>query len=164
MKAFKFSKNFKIGLIMDKNDILDLYDSLVMDHSKRPRNFGTLETKNISQGFNPSCGDKIILYAIIKDGIIENVKFNGEGCALCISSCSLMIQQIIGMSLDEAKKYLQDFSNFIIKSEDLSDEYAPLHIFSNVHKYPARVKCVLLSWRAMENLLKNNTSTVNTEE
>lgn len=149
---------------MEKKDILELYDSLVMDHSRRPRNFGNLNTKLVSQGMNPSCGDKIILYAIINNGVIEDVKFNGEGCALCISSCSLMIQQIIGMSLTEAQQYLQSFSNFILYKTELPSDYAPLHIYENVHKYPLRVKCVLLSWRAMENLLKNNFGTITTEE
>lgn len=149
---------------MEKKDILELYDSLVMDHSKRPRNFGHLDNSQISQGMNPSCGDKVILYAIIKNDVIEDVKFQGEGCALCISSCSLMIQQIIGMSILEAKEYIDSFSNFILKEAELADDYAPLHIFENVHKYPLRVKCVLLSWRAMENILKNNTATATTEQ
>lgn len=148
---------------MEKKDILELYDSLVMDHSKRPRNFGFLETKLVGQGMNPSCGDKIILYAIINNDVIEDVKFNGEGCALCISSCSLMIQQIIGMSIEEAQEYINSFTNFILKEKELPEDYAPLHIYENVHKYPLRVKCVLLSWRAMENLLKNNTQIISTE-
>lgn len=149
---------------MDKQDILELYDSLVMDHSKRPRNFGFLDTKLVGQGMNPSCGDKIILYAIINNGLIEDVKFNGEGCALCISSCSLMIQQIIGMSIKEAQTYINSFTNFILKEEPLPEDYAPLHIYENVHKYPLRVKCVLLSWRAMENLLNNNNKIISTEK
>ena len=151
---------------MNKEEVLELYDSLVMDHSKRPRNFGSINDGLISQGINPSCGDKIILYASIKNNVIDDVKFNGEGCALCISSCSLMIQQIIGMSISEAQQYILSFTNFILKEEDLPDDYAPLHIFSNIHKYPLRVKCVLLSWRAMENLLqKNNTNnTISTEK
>lgn len=148
---------------MDKQDILELYDSLVMDHSKRPRNFGSLQNALLGQGMNPSCGDKVILYAILKDGMIDDVKFNGEGCALCISSCSLMIQQIIGMSIEEANIYIDSFTNFILKEKELPEEYAPLHIYENIHKYPLRVKCVLLSWRAMENLLKNNPHIANTE-
>lgn len=138
--------------MIDNEELNELYQTLVLEHSKRPRNFGTLECSCHSKGKNPSCGDEVNLF--IKPNpektVIEDVKFNGEGCALCIASTSLMTQAIKGNSIEECEKLLNEFISFITEEKELNEKYEPLHIFQGVKNFPLRVKCVLLGWRALE--------------
>jgi nitrogen fixation NifU-like protein len=139
--------------MIDSDDELnDLYQSLVLEHSKRPRNFGAIECSCHTKGKNPSCGDTVDLYVKANENqsSIEEIKFTGEGCALCIASTSLMTQATKGKNLFETEKMVQDFISFIVDDNELSEIYEPLHIFQGVKNFPLRVKCVLLGWRALE--------------
>ena len=140
---------------MDYEELNELYQTLVLEHSKKPRNFGTIECSCHTKGKNHSCGDEIDLYVKpdSSNTIVEDVKFKGEGCALCIASTSMMTQAIKGKSIDYSKEILNSFINFIINEENLDDKYEPLHIFQGVKNFPLRVKCVLLGWRALEKSL-----------
>lgn len=139
-------------MIDNDEDLNNLYQSLVLEHSKKPRNFGSLQCSCHTKGKNPSCGDTIDLYVKTDESksSIEDIKFTGEGCALCIASTSLMTQAVKGKSLDESNKMVHDFIEFIVSEKQLSQEYEPLHIFQGVRNFPLRVKCVLLGWRAFE--------------
>lgn len=140
---------------MEQELLDELYESLVLEHSRKPKNFGQLTCACHSQkGKNPSCGDQLELFLSNEQGIIKDVKFIGEGCALSISSASLMTQAIKGQSLQETKKILSQFVNFINNNDALDEEYEPLHIYKNVNKFPLRVKCVLLPWRTLEKLIE----------
>lgn len=152
---------------MDKELIQELYQSLILEHSRHPRNYGSLNCPHclFSKGKNPSCGDELTLFLSINDeDIIDDVKFEGEGCALFVSSTSLLTQAIKNKPISEVKILLKQFLNFIINEEDLDDEYEPLHIYSTVSSFPLRVKCVLLPWRTLENILEKNSNVANTEE
>lgn len=152
---------------MDKELIEELYQSLILEHSKRPRNFGTLEQCTCHQkGKNPSCGDELEVFLKINENTnIEDIKFYGKGCALFMSSSSLMTQIIKGKSIEEANKILSEFIDFILEDDIiLNDNYEPLHIFENIKNFPLRVKCVLLPWRTVEYSLNlNNTNMITTE-
>lgn len=140
------------------DDIDELYESLVLHHSKKPKNFGKFECDcdfHSQKGKNPSCGDNLELFLIIENNIITDVKFIGDGCALSVSSTSMMTQKIKNISLDEAKILFTNFINFITIDNELDEKYEPLHIFKNVNKFPLRVKCVLLPWRTLEALINN---------
>lgn len=140
---------------MEQELLDELYESLVLDHSRKPRNFGKLTCTCQSQkGKNPSCGDQLELFLMTENDLIKEVKFEGEGCALCMSSASLMTQAIKGQSLLEVRKLLNQFISFINNNEDLDEDYEPLHIFRNVHNFPLRVKCVLLPWRTLEKIME----------
>jgi nitrogen fixation NifU-like protein len=150
-------------MIEDNDELNELYQSLVFEHSKKPRNFGTIECSCHTKGKNPSCGDEINLYvkSDTNQSVIDDIKFTGEGCALCIASTSLMTQAIKGKDLKKATKITEDFIKFITEDATLEEEYEPLHIFSGVKNFPLRVKCVLLGWRALEksiNKIKDESS------
>ena len=137
------------------NELLDeLYENLVLEHSRKPKNFGKLTCNCHSQkGKNPSCGDQLELFINVDNHLIKDVKFEGEGCALSISSASLMTQAIKNKNIDDVKKLLNQFILFINENKDLDEDYEPLHIYKNVHNFPLRVKCVLLPWRTLEKII-----------
>lgn len=141
--------------MIDDSELNDLYQSLVLEHSRKPRNFGKIECTCHTPGKNPSCGDEVHLYVKADDrkSIIEDIKFIGEGCALCIASTSLMTQAIKGKSVVESKETVDSFINFIVNNITLDEKHEPLHIFNGVKNFPLRVKCVLLGWRALEKSL-----------
>lgn len=141
----------------NKEELNELYQTLVLEHSKRPRNFGKIECSCYAKGKNPSCGDEIDLYLKpnSSNDIVEDLKFTGEGCALCIASTSLMTQKIKNKSVIEAKEIVQEFISFIINETKLSNKNEPLGIFNSLKNFPLRIKCVLLGWRALEKLLND---------
>jgi len=138
--------------MIDNSELNELYQSIIIEHSKRPRNFGHIECSYHTIGKNPSCGDEVNLYIKTDDNKsrIEDIKFNGEGCALSIASASLMTQLVKGKTLIDSKDIINSFINFIVNNETLDEKYKLLHIFDGVKNFPLRVKCVLLSWRALE--------------
>jgi nitrogen fixation protein NifU and related proteins len=150
---------------MDQELLEELYQSLVLDHSRHPRNFGSIVCSCHAKGKNPSCGDELELFIDNENNLIKDVKFTGQGCALSMSSASLMTQAIKGKTFKEAQALLQEFLAFILDEEELDEQYEPLHIFSGVRDFPLRVKCVLLSWRTLEHLLQkdHNEKIVSTE-
>ena len=136
-------------------EILDeLYDSVIRDYSKNPRNFGVLKNHCCKQhGHNPSCGDELTLFVDKDTNTIKEVKWHGDGCSLFRASASMMTEKITGMKIDEGQKIVKEFIQFIIDSTELDEDYEPLHIFQGVKKFPLRVKCVLLPWRTMESII-----------
>jgi len=138
-----------------ENELLDeLYESLVLEHSRKPRNFGKLTCNCHSQkGKNPSCGDHLELFIELNNQIIKDVKFEGEGCALSMSSASLMTQAIKNKNLNDVQQLLNQFILFINENKELDESYEPLHIYKNVHNFPLRVKCVILPWRTLEKII-----------
>lgn len=144
---------------MDQEDIRELYQSLVLSHSKKPHNFGILEPCSCHQsGKNVSCGDELELYLLFnKDKTnIEKIQFTGEGCALFMSSSSMMTDLIKGKNIEESNIIVQQFFNFLLNDNQiLDDKFEPLHIFESVKNIPSRIKCVALPWRTFEYLIKN---------
>jgi nitrogen fixation protein NifU and related proteins len=149
------------------SDLKDLYQEVILDHYKKPRNFHKLEQANRqADGYNPLCGDKLSVYIQIENGIVKNISFIGSGCALSIASASLMTESLKGKTEAEAGNLFERFRHmltiFANPQPDASD-LGNLSVFSGVREYPVRVKCVALAWHAMRAALDGFKGTVETE-
>ena len=148
-------------------DAQDLYQEIVMDHNRRPRNFGSIaDSTSSSEGFNPLCGDHVTVFLKVSDEIVEDVSFEGVGCAISKSSASMMTEGVKGKSVEEALIVFQAFrrmltttSNQVEDSEILGD----LEILKGVSQYPTRIKCATLSWHTLQAALQGSGSDVSTE-
>jgi nitrogen fixation NifU-like protein len=127
----------------------DLYRRVIMDHYKNPRNRGKFDDDAVTIELNnPTCGDRISLQLRVRDGIVEDARFVGEGCSISLSSASMMTDAIKGKTLDEALGMADRFSG-LMKGEDVQFEYDDLEALSGVSKFPARIKCATLAWNAL---------------
>lgn len=130
-----------------------LYRQVIMDHYKNPRNKGSLEEGNLTIDMNnPTCGDRIHLTLKVEDGKVTDAKFDGEGCSISMSSASMMTQAIKGKDIETALKLSQIFSNMMQGKEyDVDDlDIGDMEALQGVSKFPARIKCATLAWKAME--------------
>ena len=131
----------------------DLYQQLIIDHNKNPRNFCKLENASHSaDGYNPLCGDEITVSFIEKDSIIENIAFMGSGCAISKASASIMTSTLKGMKVEDAKDLFES-----------TNDMGKLSVLAGVHKYPARVKCATLAWHTFWGALNNSQEMIKTE-
>lgn len=137
---------------MPTNNLDQLYRSVIMDHYKNPRNKGVLEENNVTIDMNnPTCGDVIHLTLKVEDGIVRDAKFEGEGCSISMASASMMTQIIKNKDVDTAVKYAHLFSDMMLGKEiDDSVDLGDIEALSGVAKFPARIKCATLAWKAME--------------
>ncbi len=149
------------------SDLRELYQSMILDHNKRPRNFRKPECANRSaQGINPLCGDQLVVYLTVEDGIVKDVGFNGTGCAISTASASLMTQSIKGKKIGEAEHLFEGFREMVTSDPQSSvggEELGKLSVFSGVREFPMRVKCATLAWHAMSEALRNTGETATTE-
>lgn len=148
------------------NDLRDLYQEVIIEHGRRPRNFGKIDQADTSAyGKNPLCGDQITVYMKLDNDTITDVKFDGEGCAICTASASLMTEQLMNKSIDVAKNVFETFHRLITEQgfEPNEQDLGKLIILSGVKEYPARVKCATLAWHTLINALEHNTQTATTE-
>ena len=143
---------------MSFNNLDQLYRSVIMDHYKNPRNKGALEENSVTIDMNnPTCGDRIHLTLKLNDGIVEDAKFDGEGCSISMSSASMMTQIVKGKKLEEALELAEIFSKMML-GQDFDDEKYDLgdvEALQGVAKFPARIKCATLAWKAMEKGVNN---------
>jgi nitrogen fixation NifU-like protein len=146
--------------------IEDLYQEVILHHSKSPRNFGVLEGANRSaHGHNPLCGDKLHLTLMVEDGTVKDIRFCGEGCAISTASSSVMTDLLKGKTEVDAAEMLDAF-HALMTGESPSEsapELGKLEVFSGVSRFPVRIKCAMLPWRTLESALKNLETTVTTE-
>lgn len=143
---------------MSFNNLDQLYRSVIMDHYKNPRNKGSLENESVTIDMNnPTCGDRIHLTLKLEDGIVQDAKFDGEGCSISMSSASMMTQIIKGKKLDEALELADIFSKMMLGEEFDTDKYdlGDVEALQGVAKFPARIKCATLAWKAMEKGVQN---------
>jgi nitrogen fixation NifU-like protein len=143
---------------MSFNNLDQLYRSVIMDHYKNPRNKGSLEENSVTIDMNnPTCGDRIHLTLQINDGIVEDAKFDGEGCSISMSSASMMTQIVKGKKLDDALELAELFSKMMLGEEIDTDKYdlGDVEALQGVAKFPARIKCATLAWKAMEKGVNN---------
>ncbi|MFI2131947.1 Fe-S cluster assembly sulfur transfer protein SufU [Lysinibacillus fusiformis] len=141
---------------MSFNNLDQLYRSVIMDHYKNPRNKGALEGEAVTIDMNnPTCGDRIHLTLKVTDDIVEDAKFDGEGCSISMSSASMMTQLIKGKKVDEALELADIFSKMMM-GEEYSDKYdlEDVEALQGVSQFPARIKCATLAWKAMEKGVK----------
>ncbi len=149
------------------SDLRELYQEVILDHNKNPRNFRKLELhSHHANGHNPLCGDKLELFLYVVDGIIKDISFVGSGCAISTSSASLMTQFLKGKSIVEAQHYFEHFHDLVIGKElddDALESLGKLGVFAGVQEFPARVKCASLSWHTLMNALADTEETAATE-
>lgn len=137
---------------MSFNNLDTLYRQVIMDHYKNPRNKGVLEDGSLTINMNnPTCGDRIQLTMKVEDGIVTDAKFEGEGCSISMSSASMMTQAIKGRNIKDALKLSKIFSDMMQgKDYDDSIDLGDIEALQGVAKFPARIKCATLAWKAME--------------
>jgi nitrogen fixation protein NifU and related proteins len=145
---------------MSFNNLDTLYRQVIMDHYKNPRNKGVLEDGSLTVNMNnPTCGDRIQLTMNVEDGIVTESRFDGEGCSISMSSASMMTQAIKGKKIEDALKLSKIFSDMMQGKEydeDDSIDLGDIEALQGVAKFPARIKCATLAWKAMEKGLNED--------
>ncbi|OFV96263.1 MAG: SUF system NifU family Fe-S cluster assembly protein [Acidobacteria bacterium RIFCSPLOWO2_12_FULL_54_10] len=149
------------------NDLRDLYQEMILDHSKRPRNFGKLEGANHeASGYNPLCGDRFTVHIKVDDDIIREIRFEGSGCAISTASASLMTEGSKGKTLAEAETLFEKFHKLITgdaAEPQNAEALGKLLVFSGVKEFPVRVKCATLPWHTLKAALHDGHKVVSTE-
>src|ERR1043165_6424099 len=153
--------------LITMSELSELYQQVILDHNKKPRNFHKLEAANrTAEGYNPLCGDQRTVYMQLEDGVVKDVSFEGSGCAISKAAASMMTQSVKGKTKEEALTLFNEFHGMVTGT--LDEEATPNHhlgrltIFAGVRDYPARVKCASLSWHTMHAALTGE-GTVSTE-
>ncbi|WP_242394283.1 Fe-S cluster assembly sulfur transfer protein SufU [Anaeromyxobacter oryzisoli] len=148
------------------DELADLYQEVVLDHSKRPRNFGPLEGEtHHAEGLNPLCGDRITVHVRLDGGRVAAARFEGSGCAISKASASVMTGVVKGKTPAEIDALFERFHALVTEGPRLGDDDAlgKLAVFGGVHDYPTRVKCASLAWHALRQALKGAAAPVSTE-
>ena len=145
----------------------DLYQQVILEHNKKPRNFRKIDgATHHAEGFNPLCGDHLWVYLTVgENGLIDDIAFEGSGCAICKASASLMTTSLKGRSVDEAQTLFREFQELLTKQLDPEKDphsLGKLKIFSGIWRYPARVKCAALAWHTLNGAISRQQS-VSTE-
>jgi nitrogen fixation protein NifU and related proteins len=142
----------------------DLYQEIILDHSKRPRNCHAMEdASSKAEGYNPLCGDKLKLFIKLEDDVVRDASFVGSGCAISTASASLMTETLKGKTREEALKLLERFHDLLTTDSPVTAELGKLVVFCGVRDYPARVKCATLAWHTLKSALTNSGEPVTTE-
>ena len=147
------------------SELSELYQQVILDHNKKPRNFRKLETANHSaEGYNPLCGDQLTVYLQLEDGAVKDISFEGSGCAISKAAASMMTQAVKGKAKQEAEQLFTEFHRMVTGDPDESvpNQLGNLEIFAGVRDFPVRVKCATLAWHTMQAAL-NNEAMVSTE-
>jgi nitrogen fixation protein NifU and related proteins len=148
-------------------DLNDLYQEVIVDHSKRPRNFGALDgATNDAEGYNPLCGDKVKIFLRLENDRVSDIRFQGSGCAISTASASILTETLKGKTRAEAEGLFSRFHKLVTEGElreEDQDELGKLAVFSGVSKYPARVKCAILAWHTLKAALASTHEQVSTE-
>ncbi len=151
--------------MISQSDIRDLYQEVILDHNKSPRNFGKpTEHTHHAEGFNPLCGDHLQMFLKIEDDIIKDVKFEGEGCAISKATASLMTSELKGKTTEEAQHLFDKFLSVVTSDIDspIDPELGKLSVIAGVREFPVRVKCATLAMHTIKNAI-NNEGIVSTE-
>jgi nitrogen fixation NifU-like protein len=141
----------------------DLYQEVILDHSKRPRNFHQMDdaTRRV-EGYNPLCGDKLALFVKMDGDVVQDISFVGAGCAISTASASLMTETVKGKSREDAVNLMERFHD-LLTTEKPSSNLGKLEVFSGVREFPARVKCATLAWHTLKSALSGAAEVVSTE-
>ena len=148
------------------SELSELYQQVILDHNKKPRNFRKLDAANHSaEGYNPLCGDQLTIYMNVEDDHVKEVGFEGSGCAISKASASMMTQAVKGKSKEEAENLFKEFHSMVtgeLDTETEENSLGNLKIFAGVREFPVRVKCATLPWHTMHAAL-NKEDQVSTE-
>jgi nitrogen fixation NifU-like protein len=149
------------------SDLRELYQTTILDHNKQPRNFRVPEGANReAAGHNPLCGDRVTVHVRLEDGVVKDVGFQGNGCAISTASASLMTQAVKGLSITEVQKLFDAFHELVTSDPQQEvDEsgVGKLAVLAGVREYPVRVKCATLAWHTLRAALAGGATTVKTE-
>jgi nitrogen fixation NifU-like protein len=148
------------------SDLRDLYQELILDHNKRPRNFKKLDDANRSaEGYNPLCGDKVKIYLRLDDDRVKDVSFEGSGCAISKASASVMTESLKGKTVAEVEALFNRFRDLVTgkKPGTPESDLGKLVVFSGVCEFPTRVKCATLAWHALFAALQGKDEAISTE-
>ena len=142
---------------MSSADLRDLYQQVIMDHNKKPRNFREmLDANHLAHGNNPLCGDALVVFVKMDGDVIEDVSFQGNGCAISMASASLMTESIKGKTLAEAEAIYQQVHKQMTSEDADPALLGKLEVLGGVREFPARVKCATLSWHTMHTAMEND--------
>ena len=145
------------------SDLSELYQQVILDHNRRPRNRGRLPAANrVAHGDNPACGDQCSVYLKLDGDRIADISFDGSGCAISQASASLMTTQLKGKTAAEAEELYRRFHAIVTTGQE-PEEMSDIGAFAGVHAFPARIKCATLGWHAALNALKGDPTTATTE-
>jgi nitrogen fixation protein NifU and related proteins len=148
------------------SELSELYQQVILDHNKKPRNFHKLEEANRkAEGYNPLCGDQLNVYLHLENDQVTDISFEGSGCAISKASASMMTQAVKGKSRAEVEQLFDEFHRMVtgmLDEETDPNQLGRLKIFAGVREFPVRVKCATLSWHTMHAAL-NNQATISTE-
>jgi len=150
------------------NDLMALYQEVILDHNRQPRNYGELTaTDHRAEGNNPLCGDRLTVDLTLDSGRIVDVKFRGQGCAISTASASLMTEAVKGKTVDEASALFEGFHQMLTGDPSVpaeaSGELGKLAVFSGVREFPIRVKCATLPWHTLRAALRGSAAAITTE-
>jgi len=147
-------------------DLRELYQEVILDHSRKPRNYRAIEgADRVALGHNPLCGDRVTIYVKLDGDRLADVAFEGQGCAISKASASLMTETLKGRSRAEAEVLFEDFHELVTgeASPDRTKELGKLAVLEGVSDFPIRVKCATLAWHTLRNALQGREETVSTE-
>ena len=145
------------------DDLTDLYQQVILDHCKKPRNFHEMPQCSCSaQGFNPLCGDNLKLFLALEGDVIKDASFTGSGCCISKASASLLTDNVKGKTKAEAEAMFERVREMVTTGK-VAGDVGKLAVFAGVYKYPARVKCAILAWHALIGALKGEAAPVSTE-
>ncbi len=151
-----------VAIMLD--ELNELYQQVILDHSRAPRNFGPLATANrVAQGHNPLCGDNITLYVEMDGDVVRNLRFQGSGCAISKASASILTEALKGRTRAEVKALFEQIHKMVTTGEVPAEGLGKLAVFAGVHKFPARVKCAILPWHALMAAVDGQQQPVSTE-
>lgn len=145
------------------NALRELYQEVILDHSRHPRHYGALEgASHKAEGYNPLCGDRVTVYLKLgDDGRVADIQFEGKGCAISQASASMMVDMLKGRTQEEAEKLMQGFLH-LVKGEDASDlpedDRERLEVMGGISEFPMRVKCATLAWHTYKNALEEGAT------
>lgn len=147
------------------DELQDLYQEMIVDHNRHPRNFGKLpEASHVLQGNNPLCGDQLTLYLRIAAEQVQDARFDGEGCAISVASASLMTDAVKGKSIPAAQRLFEQFHQLVSSGEGRDPlDLGKLSALAGVRAYPSRVKCATLCWHTLRAALAGEVKPVSTE-
>jgi nitrogen fixation NifU-like protein len=141
------------------SELSELYQQVILDHNKKPRNFRKLETANhTAEGYNPLCGDHLTVYLDVENDAVKEIAFEGSGCAISKAAASMMTQAVKGKSKEQAEELFNEFHSMVtgeLDEENEENSLGNLKIFAGVREFPVRVKCATLPWHTMHAALHN---------
>jgi nitrogen fixation NifU-like protein len=148
------------------SELRELYQQVILDHNKKPRNFRALaEANREADGYNPLCGDKVHVFLKLEDDVIKDISFQGSGCAISKASASMMTERLKGKTMAEAEAIFKTFHELVtgVSANPEASALGKLAVFSGVREFPARVKCATLAWHTLQAALAGEDKPVSTE-